>query len=140
MSFPCIVKNTMAEMKNLSASEVTDLQNGVYKGVYLLGYYSGRDTPNPIIYHLSTALGTDDGGSIIETGGIKLEHNFAHDLDLRYFGVKGDGVYDDTQFVLSYFNYVNVNNLFWTIPGKCKVVVKNLLKLQPVGDVKGNLF
>ena len=103
MSFQCIVKNTMAEMKNLSAAEITDLQNGVYKGVCLRGYYEKGDTPAPVIYYLSSTAGTDDAGSIIETGGIKLEHNFAHDLDVSYFGVKGDGTYNDTPFILSYF-------------------------------------
>ncbi|WP_250252392.1 hypothetical protein [Chryseobacterium sp. Marseille-Q3244] len=140
MSFPCIVKNTMAEMKNLSASEVTDLQNGVYKGVCLLGYYEKRDTPNPIVYHLSATLDADDAGSIVETGGIKLEHNFAHDLDIRYFGVKGNGMYDDSQSVISYFKYVNANNLFWVIPGKCKVVVKQSFEIKTSGRCDGKFI
>lgn len=140
MSFPCIVKNTMAEMKNLSASEITDLQNGVYKGVCLLGYYEKRDTPDPIIYHLSSTTDVDDAGSIIETGGIKLEHNFAHDLDVRYFGVKGNGSYNDTPFILSYFKYVNTNNLYWVIPGKCKVVVKQSFEMKTSGRCDGKFI
>ncbi|SFN66766.1 hypothetical protein SAMN05421594_3740 [Chryseobacterium oleae] len=140
MSFPCIVKNTMAEMRNLSAAEIADLQNGIYKGVCLLGYYEKGDTPSPVIYHLSATLGIDDGGSIIETGGIKLEHNFAHDLDVRYFGVKGNGTYDDTPYVLSYFNYVNVNNLFWVIPGNFKVVVKQPFEIKTSGRCDGKFI
>lgn len=140
MSFQCIVKNTMAEMRNLSTAEIADLQNGIYKGVCLLGYYEKRDTPSPIIYHVSATSGTDDGGSIIETGGIKLEHNFAHDLDARYFGVKGNGTYNDTPFVLSYFNYVNVNNLFWVIPGGFKVVVKQPFEIKTSGRCDGKFI
>ncbi|WP_131707533.1 hypothetical protein [Chryseobacterium angstadtii] len=140
MSFTCIVKNTMTEMRNLSVSEVADLQNGIYKGVCLLGYYEKRDTPGPVIYHLSSALGTDDGGSIIETGGIKLEHNFSHDLDVRYFGVRGNGTDDDTQFVLSYFNYTNANNLFWTIPNKFKIIVKQSFEIKTSGRCDGRFI
>lgn len=140
MSFPCIVKNTMAEMRSLSAAEITDLQNGIYKGVCLLGYYEKRDTPSLVIYHLSATLGTDDGGSIIEIGGIKLEHNFTHDLDVRYFGVKGNGTYNDTPFVLSYFNYVNANNLFWVVPGKFKVVVKQSFEIKTSGRCDGKFI
>ncbi|ATN07347.1 hypothetical protein CRN76_19095 [Chryseobacterium indologenes] len=140
MSFQCIVKNTMAEMKNLSAAEITDLQNGVYKGVCLQGYYEKGDTPAPVIYYLSSTAGTDDAGSIIETGGIKLEHNFAHDLDVSYFGVKGDGTYNDTPFILSYFKYVNANNLYWVIPGKCKVVVKQSFEMKTSGRCDGKFI
>ncbi|AZB19080.1 hypothetical protein EG352_15510 [Chryseobacterium indologenes] len=140
MSFQCIVKNTMAEMKNLSAAEITDLQNGVYKGVCLRGYYEKGDTPAPVIYYLSSTAGTDDAGSIIETGGIKLEHNFAHDLDVSYFGVKGDGTYNDTPFILSYFKYVNANNLYWVIPGKCKVVVKQSFEMKTSGRCDGKFI
>ncbi|MDQ0066677.1 hypothetical protein [Chryseobacterium lathyri] len=139
MSFPFIVKNTMAEMRNMSTVEITDLQNGIYKGVSLLGYYEQRDTPSPIIYHLSTS-GTDDGGSIIETGGIKLKHNFTYDLDIRYFGVKGNGMYNDTPFILSYFNYVNANNLFWVIPGAFKVVVKKPFEIKTSGRCEGKFI
>ncbi|WP_131327827.1 hypothetical protein [Chryseobacterium vrystaatense] len=140
MSFPCIVKNTMTEMRNLSAAEIADLQNGIYKGVCLLGYYETRDTPGPVIYHLSATLGTDDGGSIIETGGIKLEHNFTHDLDVRYFGVKGNGTYNDTPFVLSYFNYVNANNMFWVIPDGFKVVVQQPFEIKASGRCDGKFI
>lgn len=136
----CIVKNTMAEMRNLSAAEIADLQNGLYQGVCLLGYYVKRDTPDPIIYHLSATANADDGGSVIVTGGIKLEHNFAHDLDVRYFGVKGNGTYDDTSFVLSYFNYANQNNLFWVIPGGFKVVVKNPFEIKTSGRCDGKFI
>lgn len=34
-----LVKNTMADMRALSAGEITALQNGTYDGVQLLGYY-----------------------------------------------------------------------------------------------------
>ncbi|MFN1218153.1 hypothetical protein ACKW6Q_14370 [Chryseobacterium kwangjuense] len=136
----CIVKNTMAEMRNLSAAEIADLQNGLYQGVCLLGYYVKRDTPGPIIYHLSATANADDGGSVIVTGGIKLEHNFAHDLDVRYFGVKGNGTYDDTPFILSYFNYANQNNLFWVIPGGFKVVVKSPFDIKNSGRCDGKFI
>ncbi|WP_259187552.1 hypothetical protein [Sphingobacterium sp. BIGb0165] len=44
-----LVKEIMADMKDLSAAEITALGNGTYNGVQLLGYYEKRDIPAPII-------------------------------------------------------------------------------------------
>lgn len=63
----------MAAMRGLSAAEITALQSGTYEGVRLLGYYEKGDTPAPVIYYLTPTnpdLGPDDGGSVIEIGGI----------------------------------------------------------------------
>lgn len=45
-----LIKNTMADMRSLSACEITLLQSGCYAGVELLGYYEKGDTPAPITY------------------------------------------------------------------------------------------
>lgn len=140
MSLPFIVKNTMAEMRSLSPAEIADLQNEVYIGVCLMGYYEKRDTPAPVIYHLSSTGSADNGGSVIAAAGVKLEHNFTHDLDVRYFGVKGNGIDNDTQFIVSYFNYVNANNLFWTIPGGLKIVVKQSFEIKTSGRCEGKFI
>ncbi|QIH34805.1 right-handed parallel beta-helix repeat-containing protein [Sphingobacterium sp. DR205] len=91
-----LVKETMAAMRNLSASEIDGLKgnNPVYAGVQLLGYYEKGDTPAPIIYHYVDLQnepdpGTDDGGSIIEIGNNKLRHDFkGADIYDIYFGYK----------------------------------------------------
>ncbi len=60
-----LIKNTMTDMRALSATEITALQNGTYDGVELLGYYEKGDTAAPIIYYLapiSPDPGADDGG------------------------------------------------------------------------------
>ncbi|WP_312333983.1 hypothetical protein [Sphingobacterium sp.] len=40
-----LIKNSMADMRNLSACEVVALESGCYSGVELLGYYEKGDTP-----------------------------------------------------------------------------------------------
>lgn len=101
-----LYKETMLEMRALSSSEIADLQNGSYLGITLLGYHEKGDTPAPINYYLSQQTGqADDGGSVIEVGGVKLEHSFVEAVDPRYFGVVGDGLTDDSsamQLALSY--------------------------------------
>lgn len=80
----------MADMRALSAAEITALQNGTYDGVELLGYYEKGDTPAPIIYFLTPANpdpGPDDGGSIITIQAIKLRHVFIDEVDLKYYGI-----------------------------------------------------
>jgi len=80
----------MADMRALSAAEITALQNGTYDGVELLGYYEKGDTPAPIVYFLAPASpdpGPDDGGSIIAIQAIKLKHVFIDEVDLKYYGI-----------------------------------------------------
>lgn len=80
-------KDTMAQMRALTAFEILLLKAGVYKGVKLNGYYVKGDTPRPIEYLLSTTSNADDGGSIITVGSIKLEHVFKNKINLKYFGL-----------------------------------------------------
>jgi hypothetical protein len=86
----------MAEMRALSASEISDLQAGLFSGILLLGYYEKGDTPVPITYFISSTLQNDDGGSVIEVGSIKLEHIFVGDFSFKYFG-------NFNSFILSHY-------------------------------------
>ncbi|QQT31985.1 hypothetical protein I6I99_05285 [Sphingobacterium multivorum] len=86
MANQLLIKKTMADMRALSAAEITGLQNNTYEGIQLLGYYIAGDTPDPIVYYLSTTTAIDNGGSVIAIGTIKLEHNFNSQIDVRYFG------------------------------------------------------
>lgn len=104
MSYPFIVKDTMADMRNLSSNEITDLQNGVSKGVQLLGYYEKGDTPNPINYYLSSTTSTDDGGSVIAVGGVMLEHKFTGEINVVYFGIRPNDM-NPTSVFLNIFTY-----------------------------------
>lgn len=86
-----LTKDTMEEMRGLSNLEIFLLKVGYYKGVKLNGYYQKGDTPEPIEYYLSDTAEVDDGGSVFEVGGIKLEHNFNERKEfahISYFGIK----------------------------------------------------
>jgi len=106
-----LIKNTMADMRALSAAEVTALTNGTYNGVQLLGYYQAGDTPDPIDYYLSSTTVPDDGGSVILVGGGVLEHNFVGNVNIRYFGAKGDFIQDDTQVIQKALTYSNKDGI-----------------------------
>ncbi|MGE8290066.1 MAG: hypothetical protein ACN6ON_00240 [Sphingobacterium sp.] len=96
-----LIKNSMADMKNLSAAEIAGFQgaNPAYLGIELLGYYRVGDLPSSVFYYTSSSSGTDNGGNIIETAGMKFESVYKSEVDIRYFGAKGDGQQDDTQFI-----------------------------------------
>lgn len=81
-------KDTMQEMRDLSSYELLLLKMGVYNHVQLNGYYEKGDTPAPINYTLSDTEEVDDGGSVIEVGNVKLEHEFNSVIDVAYFGAK----------------------------------------------------
>lgn len=83
-------KDTMAEMRGLNSTEILLLQMGYYKGVKLNGYYTKGDTPASIEYSLSDTFEIDDGGSVIEVGGVKLTHDFKNIIHISYFGGRGD--------------------------------------------------
>lgn len=94
-------KDTMAQMRALTSYEILLLKAGVYKGVKLNGYYTKNDTPKPIEYVISSTSETDDGGSVIVIGDVKLEHKFTGDVDVRYFGAKSgeviNNIFDNAQ-------------------------------------------
>jgi hypothetical protein len=82
-----LIKNTLQEMRGLSADEIDGLKgtNPIYAGVNLLGYYEKGDTPAPIIYYLAPTTpdpGADDGGSIIDLVTVKLVHEFNNVLEI----------------------------------------------------------
>lgn len=116
-----LLKNTMDELQNLSLLEINLLKIGYYRGVELYGYYSVGDTPAPIVYCLSHSNEyEDDGGSVIKTSGIVLEHFFTTNLDLSYFGSIGDGATDNSVSITNLFSYLKnrskKNNISTELP------------------------
>lgn len=89
-------KDTMLDMRNISNTEILLLKMGYYKGVNLNGYYTEGDTPTSIDYYISSTSATDDGGSVIEVGGVKLEHKFKGAINVLYFGIIGDNTTNNT--------------------------------------------
>lgn len=97
-------KDTMAQMRAISTVEILLLKMGYFRGVKLNGYYSKGDTPAPIEYYLSDVEDEDDGGSVIEVNGVKLEHIFTSEVEGEYFGMKSLGV-DNTTIVQKIIDY-----------------------------------
>ncbi|WP_343321552.1 hypothetical protein [Sphingobacterium multivorum] len=118
-----LIKNTMADMRALSAAEITALTNGTYSGVQLLGYYQAGDTPCPINYYLSSTTDPDDGGSVIAVGSIKLQTS-KESIDLSHFGAIADG--DEINYsgtdnklkILNALSYISKVKGHLTINGK----------------------
>ncbi|GGH28179.1 hypothetical protein FAZ19_19620 [Sphingobacterium alkalisoli] len=100
-----VVCDTIEEMRTMNEYYIGLITSGLVKGVQLLGYYEKGDTPAPIEYYLSNTTETDDGGSIIEVGGIKLETKSK--LSLQHFGGKEDSIFDSYP---AFKNLVNFNN------------------------------
>ena len=110
-----IEKDTVSQMRALTSREIWALENGYYKGVRLHGYYTKGDTPAPIEYYLSETTESEDGGSVFEVGGIKLKHEFVGEVDVRYFGVFGDGFTDYSkkfQYLVSGTTSFSVHSLY----------------------------
>lgn len=130
-------KDTMSDMRGLSVTEILLIKIGYYKGVKLNGYYAKGDTPSPIEYKLSTTSATDDGGSVIEVDGIKLEHNFEGRYTVEYFGIIGDGVTDNTSNYTNLFNSANSGSFVQFSPNKH--YVGNIRRLESISiDLNGS--
>jgi len=109
-----LIKNTMQEIKELSADEVDGLQDGVYTGVKLLGYYEKGDTPFPIHYYQSDTLEADDGGGIVHVGGITLEHKFVGRVNPRFYGASPDLIdnYQNLQICIDKNSDIEIDDIF----------------------------
>lgn len=107
-------KNTMEEMRALTDAEIDGLVRGIYSHVQLNGYYEAGDTPAAINYYISDTADPDDGGSVIEVGDIKLEHEYSYDVDARYFGARALPGLDNSAVlsrIESYLSGVSNKNL-----------------------------
>ena len=127
-----LIKNTMADLRELSASEVASLhgESPIYAGVELLGYYEKGDTPNPIVYSYDAISSeVDNGGSVIVVGSARLIHHFSDGfVDIRYFGTKQDsGQTNNTPFIQQAANLklpliiTNVNDGYFLIDGHVRI-------------------
>jgi|GEM_PF-1856059 len=106
-----LIKETMAAMRGLSASEISALQAGTYNGVRLLGYYEKGDTPLPIDYYLSDTIEEDNGGSVIIASNVKLEHKFINYVDTSYFGCQNSEDFTtQLQYLLNSYREVRLAN------------------------------
>src|SRR5690606_21665872 len=78
--------------------------------------------------YLSETTESDDGGSVFEVGGIKLEHEFVGVLDIKYFGAKCDGIQDDSDFIEKAVEYARANKL--------KLVGNDVIRLTRSVDLR----
>lgn len=117
-------KDTMQEMRDLSSYEILLLKMGVYKHVQLNGYYEKGDTPSPINYVLSSTEEGDDGGSVIEAGDVKLEHEFDNLVESCYFGVSST-IADNSDNIDNILNYFRTRSLRGSLELSCKGDIKS---------------
>ncbi|MGO1787155.1 MAG: hypothetical protein ACTHZ7_08770 [Sphingobacterium sp.] len=105
-----IIKDTMSDMRDMVTKDFESLEGAEpeYAGVLLLGYYKKEDTPAPIIYNLSETIEDDDGGSIIDIDGFKLEHDFISSTDLSYWGAIADGNTDTSEILQKASKYSRI--------------------------------
>ncbi|KKO89683.1 hypothetical protein AAW12_18940 [Sphingobacterium sp. Ag1] len=107
-----LIKNTMADMRNLSACEIVALESGCFPGIELLGYYEKGDTPCPIKYFLSNTVNTDDGGSIVQVQAIKLEHRFVGSVHPAYYGIVDSATIRQDDRLEKFSNYLDRTNIY----------------------------
>lgn len=123
-----LIKNTMADIQALSATEISALKDGTYCGVELLGYYKKGDTPLPIIYFYEIGdPRPEDGGSVIAVGNDRLIHEFTI-VNPVYFGVKYDGITDNSLMLQRAFNLGNPVEYFVKGNGSCRFTIPIQIK------------
>jgi hypothetical protein len=136
-----LIKNTMADMRGLSTSEITSLQgtNPTYEGVELLGYYEKGDTPAPIKYYLSNTTILDDGGAIIAVNSIKLEHRFTDLIDVNYFGAN-PSILDNSTPINNAISYAYNNGVSRVVTyGELKVIAKTVSRNSGCIELRSNV-
>lgn len=82
-----LIKNTLQDVRLMTATEILLIKMKFYKGVQLNGYYSANDTPKPIFYTISVEEIEDNSGDKLVISDLQLITIFQNEIDLAYFGV-----------------------------------------------------
>lgn len=140
-----LVADNIQEVRNITPEVAQLLVNGTYKGVQVLGYYTKGDTPASIEYYLSDTTESDDGGSVIEVGGIKLEHDFVGEVDIRYFGhQEGVSFSEKYNYLTNKYDIINNGGKIIDIDSVVAINKSNLLiyngGLKFTGDTSSRLM
>lgn len=140
-----LIYDNVSDLRSMTPDVAELLINGTYKGVTLLGYYEKGDTPDPINYYLSDTTDVDDGGSVFEVGGIKLEHEFVGECYANYFGLSPlntkptiDNFSDQINSFTKFRTYISNNNTKGVITSgdySLSLFVSNNISLCGEGNV-----
>lgn len=98
-------KDTVAELRALTPREMLYLKAGVFRGVKLNGYYEEGDAP-VVCYYPTTDSIVDNGGTFIVLDDLKLKYDHKGIVDVRNFGAKADGIFDNGDVVQKAIDFI----------------------------------
>lgn len=106
--------------------------------ISLLGYYLAGDGGGGDFYWDNTSTETDNGGTVIQVTGVttgRWKRIYENEINVHYFGAKGDGVTNDSSFTQNAIDFLNAKGggvlLFTT--GKrysLNIILKQAVHLQ----------
>ena len=107
-----IIINNIADLKNYSISSS--------QSVNVLGYYAKNDGGGGVFYFNSNSTLNENGGTIIQSNissvGRWLRTSIESVINARWFGCKGNGVFNDTLYLQNAADFAGINNYSLYIP------------------------
>lgn len=122
--------NNVEQMKNDDRLEAEDV-------VQTLGYYEANDGGAGLYKIVDDDMLVDDGGSIHDLeNGLKAELIIKDFVNVKQFGAKGDGNYDDSGVIQTAIDYAYKTNDAVFIP-KGTFIIRNQLELHEKSNIRG---